>query len=91
MNRKKQEYIKEEFDKLAAVLDKRYEYFKLLQDFNDKHGCVPEEHQKAWEDFQIKDAGLLWRDHKNAYDVVYKAAKIHAERRIKNERNNRNH
>ncbi|HUT43394.1 MAG TPA: hypothetical protein VMW95_03575 [Desulfobacterales bacterium] len=75
--------IKEEYKTLSEALDKKYDYFKKLREFKEKHGCVPAEHQKAWDNFLARDAGLLWSEQKRARKSVMKAAKIHALRRLK--------
>ena len=77
---------KEEYRKLENEMNKRYYIFKLLCEFNEKHGVVPEKFQKIWEDFQIKDAGLLWDEQKGAVRILMKTARIHARRKMRRER-----
>ena len=80
-----EELMSQEYKTLAEAMNRRYDFFKKLREFKEKHGYIPKEHEKQWDEFIVKDGGFLWHEQKKAVATLKKAAGIHALRRLKAE------
>jgi hypothetical protein len=76
--------IKEQFDILAAEMDKQDYYYKTVRDFVAKHGPdqLPEEHIKGWLCARLQGP-KSWREIPKMVKTIHKAAKKAAENIIK--------
>jgi len=68
--------MKSQYDLLAEQMDKRENFFKLLKEFEEKHGFIPEKYKDTMLEFEYnryKKKGS-WRNNKWLVRKLRKAA-----------------